>query len=122
MTDSACSILCYWLFYRKMRILTNTFLSEQDKPDYILLYVVRKHVILTAAMILSTFFCLLAIILPLDSAVAAGSIDSMVNVWCLLMFDKRFDRVYLSVFGCIAKSEWNTENSKPEIKHVPSDT
>lgn len=79
--------------------------------DYQLLYIVRKHVILTAAIIISTFMCFLGIIMPLGSAVGAGSIDSMINVWCLIMFDKRFNGIYVRIFGCIAKPEWNNANN-----------
>ena len=32
------------------------------------------------------------------------SIDSMINVWCLVLCDKRYDNIYRAVFKCLAKA------------------
>ena len=34
------------------------------------------------------------------------AVDMMVNTWCILLYDARYDGVYNKLFGCISKSEW----------------
>eukprot|EP01084_Bolivina_argentea_P029807 55304_1 len=116
--DAMMSCLCYWLFHRKMKVITTLYHLTQNQSDPIeqceddavstqFLYVLRKFTILCAATILSTWIAgTVAIIWP-EWSMVMGSLDSILNVWCILLYDKRYDAIYVMVFGCIAKPEWN---------------
>eukprot|EP01084_Bolivina_argentea_P033708 62339_1 len=122
MPDAIMSCLCYWLFHRKMKMLTDLYnlnqnqsdteaehrdYCEDDKVSTQFLYVLRKFTILCAVTIISTWIAGTIAIIFADWSMIMGSVDSIVNVWCILMYDKRYDDIYVRVFGCIAKPEWN---------------
>ena len=58
----------------------------------------------TGVIILSTYILTFFVIY---SGLVTGlmSIDSMINVWCLVLCDKRCDNIYRVVFKCIAKGD-----------------
>eukprot|EP01084_Bolivina_argentea_P259226 437332_1 len=148
------TITCFWLFYRKMRLLeVNIFkapkmsvkksITQQASPtpgsstnkntvsvmihglddmdstndrketdndpnngqvsagDYDLVYVVRKYAVLSAASIISSWAGLF-LILCSSLSFAAISLDTIVNCWCIVLFDKRYDRIYHTIFGCVS--------------------
>eukprot|EP01084_Bolivina_argentea_P252115 423108_1 len=142
--DAILSCLCYWLFHKKMKLLTklyqNTMKQSADEIqqseqtsglDSQLLYLLRKYAILCATTIVSTWFCAgIAIFVP-DMAMVMGSFDSIINVWCILLYDRRYNNLYLKMFGCVAKREWaivsemrstitDHQSEKTSTEHVKS--
>ncbi len=123
MPDTLMNGLCYYLFHRKMKMLTElyqlSFVQKQNegksakqsekKLDPQLVYVLRKFTILCAVTIVSTWIGAGIILFAPHSSTITACFDSTINVWCILLYDCRYDYLYLKVFGCIAKSEWKSK-------------
>eukprot|EP01084_Bolivina_argentea_P184874 318842_1 len=103
-SESVLSVLCYWLFYRKMKIL----MGNIDTTNYALLYLLRKYAILSAVSIVSTWIAAMYALFT-ESGMGIYCLDSIVNLWCILLFDARHNNIYVKFFGCIAKKEWNVK-------------
>ena len=39
-------------------------------------------------------------------ATSAGSLDAVINAWCLVLLDRRFDKVYMKLCGCFSRKEY----------------
>ena len=110
--DTNISFLCFYLFYRKMKQLytsindsgSNSERKENTQKDVELMYIVRKYLILLCAAILTSYLLLGAIATTALSE-TFGGIDTMINSWCLILFDKKYDNLYRKVFGCCAVSK-----------------
>eukprot|EP01084_Bolivina_argentea_P132506 233843_1 len=120
--DGGISIFIYYLFHRKMKLLTNN-LSQMvhtnaekqktncvygmnvDKSTYDLVYVTRKYAVLLAASLLSTWFTLIFISAMPNVNIVFASIDSIANMWCLLLFASKYDKMYNTLFKCVAVNE-----------------
>ena len=89
--------------------------NEIEDADPELYYIVRKYVLLLVTIIVSTWMCVLFYIFPTGSVLGAGSIDSMINGWCIVLFDRRYNNIYLKIYGCIAK-EPESMRKKREIE------
>ena len=129
--DSGMGITGYWLFYQRISILTvmvekkanskslaNRCLNKNGKtltPQYEseaeessynkLLYILRKYAILNACTLLSTWIAA-GFATFVASHMEFFALDTMINTWCILLYDARYDSVYSKIFGCISKSEW----------------
>ena len=58
----------------------------------------------TGCIILSTWILTFFVIYS-GFITALMSIDSMINVWCLVLCDKRYDKIYRTIFKCMAKGD-----------------
>ena len=67
------------------------------------MYIVRKCAILFAFLQLTTWAALGLIVLT-PMLYLWTAIDSVINTWSSILHDKRYDRVYLYLCGCIAKT------------------
>eukprot|EP01084_Bolivina_argentea_P276516 471823_1 len=132
--DTIMNSLCYYLFHRKMTMLTKLYQLTQlqhnsnetkstkqseMKLNPQLLYVLRKFTILCAATIVSTWIGGGISIIDPSTTVIVASFDSVINVWCILLYDCRYDYIYLKVFGCVAKREWSATD-KTATKNAAS--
>lgn len=123
--DTIMGVVCYWLFYRKMKILTNT-LRESSIPengatrtrsmsqaeqtcDYELAYILRKYAILSGTTAISTWIAAGSSIF-IESPQGLFAIDTVINTWCILLYNGRYDGVYNKIFGCISNLEWKNKN------------
>jgi len=79
------------------------------------MYATRKYLVLIAVATTSTW-SFVAFAVVTDLAFTIASIDSMINLWCLVLFDKRIDWLYRIVFKCCANKHVleikNTQNTK----------
>ena len=78
-----------------------------EKTDDDLSYLVRKYLILLAAEIFSTYSLMICVFTPLF--ITFFSFDTMINGWCLILYDARYDHIYLRIFGKCAKKKSKTE-------------
>eukprot|EP01084_Bolivina_argentea_P231360 390197_1 len=121
--ESALFIYCCWLFYSKL----NSLNESRTTKNFQMLYLLRKLVVLTCVLIASTWIRVLFSSFSL-SIQGISCVDSVVNCWCMLLVDARYDNIYLAICKCVAKPEWNEQqqvnvyphqlNSKSEIKPV----
>ena len=82
-------------------------IKHNVKYDYQLLYVTRKYAILTAISILTTVILILFSV-PMGSVLGIGSIDSIINGWCIVLFDAKYNQIYIKLCpASIARPEWN---------------
>eukprot|EP01083_Nonionella_stella_P085858 238196_1 len=126
--ESILSVLCYYLFYRKLNALLSLVqnvmhmrqaTTTDGKGDtdarsfqnYELIYLLRKYAILSGTAILSTWICA-GLAMMTESGMGIYCFDSMINCWCIVLFDARYDCIYLKVFGCIAKKDWNNQKNQ----------
>lgn len=126
--DSVMGILCYWLFYRKMSILTSILHQKQEqlstnpspvtrtrtlseaeqRCDYELAYILRKYAILSFCTLISTWIAA-GFATFSEAPMGLFSIDTVINTWCILLYDSRYDHIYNKIFKCISKSQWKTK-------------
>eukprot|EP01083_Nonionella_stella_P122664 369197_1 len=101
--DSIASFFCVYLFYSKMkRIWTRE--SQMSSSERMLWYITRKFIILSVATALSTYILTFFMVFSrLISSVI--SIDSMVNIWCLTLYDSRCDGLYQNIFKCVSRND-----------------
>ena len=111
--DGAVSMSLLWLFYRKLRVL----LDKNSNAD--LSYLVRKYLILLMAEIFSTYSLMIGVFTPLF--ITFFSIDTMINVWCLILYDIRYNDIYLAIFGKCAGVKVNDQKGA-DVTAVDSST
>eukprot|EP00483_Globobulimina_turgida_P003494 UN03500 len=102
LTDQWCTIGCFILFWKKMRSINKFEKSFGDNSECVeLKYVLRKYTILLATNILSSWMLTLIITFtPLG--IMAGQIDSAINMWTIVLFDAKYDNIYMLIFKCVA--------------------
>ena len=114
--DNCVSFFCFWLFYNRMKILMKnvsdiiTIQKTQGNNDPEILtsqletmYIVRKCAILFGFLQVTTWIALGLIVLT-PMLYLWTAIDSVINTWSSILHDKRYDRVYLCLCQCIAKT------------------
>eukprot|EP01084_Bolivina_argentea_P305598 527942_1 len=169
MADSWATLGCFWLFYRKMKLLQHSFKptksnsefeisqspspslsspspsspsstgntnvvirgfdvknnDENDVPvtpkrnqptkkDHDLLYIIRKYAILSGASIISSYIGYFLVIAS-SLSFSAVAVDTVLNCWCIVLFDKRYDRIYQKLFGKIAYSKVRDESMTSDV-------
>ena len=115
--EAITNITLFWLFYRKIKDIT----SSSDDKDGTIMYITRKYLVLIAVATISTWsFVVFAVITDLPFTIA--SIDSMINLWCLVLFDKRLDHIYQIVFKCcLKKHDLDLKNIEQSIQESTTD-
>eukprot|EP01084_Bolivina_argentea_P067504 122917_1 len=112
--DMTASVGCFWLFYRKMKMLQGTTDPALNSG---LIYVIRKFTILSGTAILSTF--ILSLFITFTSlAMSAVAIDTVFNCWCIVLFDVRYNDNYKKLFGwmpCSKVKHDEKNNNKVKI-------
>eukprot|EP00483_Globobulimina_turgida_P001194 UN01196 len=109
--DQVCTIGCFVLFWNKMRS-TNT-LEKSQRID--LQYVLRKYTILLATNIFTSWIStLLVTFTPLG--IMGGQIDSSINMWSIVLFDSKFDKMYISIFGQMVKAPTDKQLNEPGVE------
>lgn len=119
MSDNCVSIYCFWLFYNRMKILMGTVdelvsmqkqqgakeeVNELLKSQLETMYIVRKCTILFGFTILTTWTSLGFIVMT-PMLYLWTAIDSVINVWSLILHDKRYDACYVCLCKCIARTD-----------------
>eukprot|EP01084_Bolivina_argentea_P102525 183672_1 len=98
MLDQSGTICCFVLFIIKMRLIINL---NDNKVDLTIAYISRKYAILIAINILSSWV-VTGVGTFTGLGVCLSAIDSMINIWTIVLFDKRYDSFYRKIFGCIS--------------------
>merc|ERR1712087_470909 len=112
------SFFIFYLFYRKMKQIytkvnnNDNSDQKQTEKDVELVYIVRKYLILLVAAILTSYILLAGIALTALSE-TFGGIDTMINTWCLVLFNKKYDDLYRKIFGCCAANK-TIKNALPD--------
>eukprot|EP01084_Bolivina_argentea_P290557 499113_1 len=105
MIDIVSNVACLWLFYYKMKKLWKMISSVNEiitAQTVELAYIIRKYTVLTAFSVVSTILLGASVaITPIFWTVL--TFDTIINVVCLTLFDKRFDRYYQILCCCCAK-------------------
>ena len=131
--ESSASITLFWLFYRRIKVLVDTSNrnnqgSSHGRRIHKILFTTKKYSILIGVSLISTWSAL-SILLFMDLCLTVSAIDSVINIWCLVLYDQRLNHVYLKIFGCLhkradakAKTENNLadviEKKEPETKQI----
>eukprot|EP01084_Bolivina_argentea_P280839 480354_1 len=122
--DSIMGILCYWLFHRRLSFIlainkantSNRRLSAAEKQcDYELAYIVRKFAILSGCTLLSTWIAAGFGTFTLAPLGLFG-IDTVINTYCILLYDARYDHIYHKLFKCISKSQWKYKKNNNGVR------
>merc|ERR1711933_588078 len=120
--DTNVSFFIFYLFYRKMKQIytkvdnNNNSDQKQTEKDVELVYIVRKYLILLVAAILTSYL-LLAGVATTALSETFGGIDTMINTWCLVLFNKKYDNLYRKIFACCAvRRTMKTGTTKIELQ------
>eukprot|EP01084_Bolivina_argentea_P272073 463139_1 len=108
--DQIATIICLVLFWKRLKLLMKSInASKRLKFNAKLTYVMRKYTVLMATNIISTW--ILMFISTFTSVTAlAGALDSIINMWTLVLFDTRYDNIYRKVFKCVSRTDLLTVN------------
>eukprot|EP01084_Bolivina_argentea_P118084 209587_1 len=71
------------------------------QADFELVYVVRKYAVLSGAAIVSSW-CIIFFVMFTSVSFSAVAFDTVMNCWCIALFDKRYDNIYKKIFRCVA--------------------
>eukprot|EP01084_Bolivina_argentea_P067503 122916_1 len=115
MLDMTASIGCFWLLYRKMKILQSISITDPEFNTS-LIYVIKKFTILSATAILST--SVLSLFVTFTSfSLSAAAVDTVFNCWCIVLFDVRYNNSYKTLFGWMACAKV-AQNENKKNKNV----
>eukprot|EP01084_Bolivina_argentea_P299928 517044_1 len=116
--DSVALFICFYLFQKKINILLN-MQSEGNNAgsNIVLMNVLRKYKVLLITVTVSSW--ILGLIITFSALVQTFSAtDTMINIWCLILFDVRYTKLYERVFRCcvsISLSEQENEQNIPSV-------
>ena len=105
-----------------MNVMDDNINKNKDKYDQELLYVVRKFTILTGIALLSYWLNWMLITLAIGSAIGGSNFDSIFNLWCIVLFDMRYDNIYIKFCKCIAKPELKINSTTIKIARSGSNS
>eukprot|EP01084_Bolivina_argentea_P244390 409407_1 len=105
--DSAATVICFYLFQKKIQLLLSIQSKENNNVRNDFLNLLRKYKVLLITVTVSswilgtsgTFTCF---------ACSLGAIDSIINIWCLVLFDIRYNKLYQRMFRCCISSSPST--------------
>eukprot|EP01084_Bolivina_argentea_P118085 209588_1 len=101
MGDQIATITCFILFWKRLKLLMNKCNVTKDNQ---MTYITRKYTVLMATNIMSTWLIMFASTFT-SYGVVGGAVDGMINMWTLVLFDKRYDNIYQKVFKCVARTD-----------------
>eukprot|EP01083_Nonionella_stella_P073462 198640_1 len=113
--ESMINVTCFWLFWRKIKIIQSDTVLSSDEAES-LTNVVRKYAVLIGAAMVSNYVLILLTFMT-DLGYAFSTVDTMISIWYLVLFDQRFDSIYRKVFRCMVKA---SEAHPPIQSHVPA--
>eukprot|EP01084_Bolivina_argentea_P286194 490930_1 len=117
MSDQIATIICFLLFYKRLKLL----MKNVDSQDTKLLYIIRKYTILMATYIISMWMMMFFSTFLFPYVGVIGLFDGMTNMWSLVLFDTRYDNIYQTVFKCVARSDLLVvANLQPDVSKVAS--
>eukprot|EP01083_Nonionella_stella_P096119 270070_1 len=103
--DVLTNIFCLVLFLKKMcrlqSMISNVHSDDVNTQTVELAYIIQKFTVLTGFSALSTIL-LGASVAVTPMLFTMLTIDTIINISCLLLFDKRFDHVYQLLCCCCA--------------------
>eukprot|EP01084_Bolivina_argentea_P102524 183671_1 len=115
MLDQSGTICCFVLFIIKMRLIMSL---NENEIDLSIAYISRKYAILIIVNIVSSW-----IVTGFGTFTGLGvclsAIDSMVNIWTIVLFDKRYDDIYQKMCGCCSMSK--KMNNIQNLKNISQD-
>eukprot|EP01083_Nonionella_stella_P018334 51104_1 len=121
--DSFCSLVCLYIFVRKLKSLVNLDRIAYDRdPETMteLKYLVNKFLVISLFAILFTYF--VSAIFFIYPATCLAGIDTIVNVFCLMITTAHFDFYYrmscVLCRRCCEKSFTFTRQLQKEIPAV----
>eukprot|EP01084_Bolivina_argentea_P311740 539633_1 len=101
LVDNSCTIGCFLLFFKKMKMINNLEKSF-GKDSAEIKYVLRKCTILLATNIVTSWITVFFVTFtPMGTGM--GQWDSIINMWTIVLFDVKYHKIYNVIFGCIAK-------------------
>ena len=131
--DSILSVICYWLFYRRLNPLAqmiknhkimkhdnNRKQSTDGEYNHDLMYILRKYAILSGCTMISTWI-VCGVGSFTQSPCGLFGLDSIVNVWCVMLYDIQFDHIYNLLCGCISKSHWKSDSLRNDTGNKVKD-
>lgn len=94
--ESSANIVLFWLFYRKIKVLQD---MEND-PE--IAFATKKYAILIVLSMISTWTSLLLSTF-MNICLTVSTIDSVMNLCCLLLYDAKLNGIYMKIFACCHK-------------------
>eukprot|EP01084_Bolivina_argentea_P271767 462507_1 len=118
--DQTCQCVLFVLFWRKMKGITRLAKEAGSTADGKIVAVIRKYTLLMGTNLFSTWVTLVMIVFFNPISPAFSAVDSMVNMWTILLFDARYNAWYRQIFVCCLKRATPVELMQADV--VPTKT